>query len=109
MPLFQAHFQIRPSDGALSQQPIRELDLKMKQVIIYRLAIETILAQDNVTKDFEEISVIGSYLNPSMVASITASCISLVVIIILNIIYNWAALVLTEFEVCSQKNSVLIT
>ena len=74
----------------------------MKKVIIYRLAIETILAQDNVTKDFEEISVIGSYLNPSMVASITASCISLVVIIILNIIYNWAALVLTEFEVRSQ-------
>jgi hypothetical protein len=67
-------------------------------VIIYRLAIETILAQDNVTKDFEDISFIGSYLNPSMVASITASCISLVVIIILNIIYNWAALVLTEFE-----------
>ena len=81
----------------------------MKKVIIYRLAIETILAQDNVTKDFEEISVIGSYLNPSMVASITASCISLVVIIILNIIYNWAALVLTEFEVRSQTISVLIT
>ena len=56
------------------------------------------------TKDFEDISFIGSYLNPSMVASITASCISLVVIIILNIIYNWAALVLTEFEVRSQEN-----
>ena len=73
------------------------------KVIIYRLAIETILAQDSMTKDFEDISFIGSYLNPSMVASITASCISLVVIIILNIIYNWAALVLTEFEVRSQE------
>ena len=72
-------------------------------MIIYRLAIETILAQDSMTKDFEDITFIGSYLNPSMVASITASCISLVVIIILNIIYNWAALVLTEFEVRSQK------
>ena len=78
------------------------MNLKIKKVIIYRLSIETILAQENVLKDIEEISAIGRHLNPRMVTSITASCISLVVMITLNIIYKWAAKKLTKYEACSQ-------
>ena len=43
-----------------------------------------------------------------MVTSITASFISLVVIIILNIIYKKAAYILTEFEDCSQVFPYLV-
>ena len=67
-------------------------------VIIYRLAIETFIAKNESVDDALGGSILSEYVDASMIASVSASLISLVVIIVLNFIYNIAALKLTEFE-----------
>ena len=67
-------------------------------VIIYRLAIETLIAKNESVDDIVGGTFLSQYVDASLIASVTASMISLVVIVILNYIYNYAALLLTEFE-----------
>ncbi|CAK8678217.1 unnamed protein product [Clavelina lepadiformis] len=64
-------------------------------VIVYRLAINAIFA---VSLDLSSLGAIGEFATPSLLTTITASLISLIVIMILNKVYEKVALWLTHME-----------
>ena len=73
----------------------------MIAIIVYRLTIEAVIADATLIQDINdsvEDTVLADYLSPSLISSVTASCISLVVIIVLNAIYTVIAGRLTEYE-----------
>lgn len=53
-------------------------------VIVYRLAIKVVFSVAVDFTSIQEVGVIGQFATPQMLTTITASCISLVVIMILN-------------------------
>lgn len=53
-------------------------------VIVYRLAIKAVFAVSVDLTSIQDVGVIGQFATPQMLTTITASCISLVVIMILN-------------------------
>ena len=66
-------------------------------VIVYRLALNALLSDSQLISNIQG-SNIGKFVTPSVVISTTASCISLIVIIVLNFIYQICAVKLTEIE-----------
>ncbi|XP_078455168.1 anoctamin-6-like [Lampetra planeri] len=66
-------------------------------VVVYRLSVFSCLSS-SMPKRVSEIKVIGWLLTPDMVASITASVLNIVVIVLLNIGYDKMAIILTDLE-----------
>lgn len=66
-------------------------------VIVYRLVLNTLLGDNDFVQSIAD-TTIGQFVTPSVVISTTASCISLIVIIALNFIYQLCAVKLTEIE-----------
>uniref|UniRef100_H2YZL6 Anoctamin n=1 Tax=Ciona savignyi TaxID=51511 RepID=H2YZL6_CIOSA len=64
-------------------------------IIVYRLAISAIFA---VSIDLSSLGAIGTFATPAMLTTITASLLSLIVIMLLNKVYEKVALWLTELE-----------
>ena len=72
-------------------------------VIIYRLASESLLSdafQDGHGEHDHEhdVNILFKYFSPSLISSVSASCISLFLIIVLNAIYTVLAKYITNFE-----------
>ena len=70
-------------------------------IIVYRLTVEALLADATFVQgisDSAEDTFLEDYISPSLISSVTASVISLAVIIVLNAIYTVVAGILTEYE-----------
>ena len=65
-------------------------------VIIYRLVLHALIDSEFVESISD--SAVGTVISPSVVISVTASGISLIAIIVLNFVYQIAAVKLTEIE-----------
>uniref|UniRef100_H2YZM2 Anoctamin n=1 Tax=Ciona savignyi TaxID=51511 RepID=H2YZM2_CIOSA len=76
-------------------EPIALQFLYMFAIIVYRLAISAIFA---VSIDLSSLGAIGTFATPAMLTTITASLLSLIVIMLLNKVYEKVALWLTELE-----------
>ncbi|XP_078488512.1 anoctamin-5 isoform X3 [Ciona intestinalis] len=64
-------------------------------VIVYRLAISAIFA---VSVDLSSLGAIGTFATPAMLTTITASMLSLIIIMCLNKVYEKVAIWLTNME-----------
>lgn len=56
-------------------------------VIVYRLAIKAVFAVSVDLTSLQDVGIIGQFATPQMLTTITASCLSLVVIMILNKVF----------------------
>uniref|UniRef100_UPI0037E8E092 anoctamin-6 n=1 Tax=Semicossyphus pulcher TaxID=241346 RepID=UPI0037E8E092 len=70
-------------------------------ITVYRLAAFFAFAQK--TQDLKELEPLKEYVTPQMATSVTASLISFVVIMILNILYERVAIWITDFELPRTK------
>lgn len=66
-------------------------------IIVYRLSV-FIVFSTKLPKNFNGTDPIQKYLTPQTATSITASIISFIIIMILNIIYEKVAIMITNFE-----------
>lgn len=72
-------------------------------IIVYRLAVFFTFSA-NLKIDLKELEPIKGYLTAQMATSVTASIISFVIIMILNILYEKVAIWITDFgEVPSDE------
>ncbi|XP_020494410.2 anoctamin-6 [Labrus bergylta] len=71
-------------------------------IIVYRLAFFAFSSEARV-QDLKELEPLKEYVTPQMATAITASLISFVVIIILNILYERVAIWITDFELPRTK------
>ncbi|KAM6896348.1 anoctamin-6 [Lycodopsis pacificus] len=67
-------------------------------IIVYRLAAFFTFSAKLRTQDLKELEPLKEYVTPQMATSVTASIISVVVIMILNILYERVAIWITDFE-----------
>ena len=66
-------------------------------IIVYRLAAFFAFSTKLRTQDLKELEPLKEYVTPQMATSVTASLISFVVIMILNILYERVAIWITDF------------
>ncbi|NWU99401.1 ANO6 protein, partial [Upupa epops] len=66
-------------------------------VIVYRLSVFLVFS-GTLSQHISRTEVIRKYLTPQTATSVTASLISFVVIMVLNIIYEKVAILITDFE-----------
>ncbi|KAM9705278.1 anoctamin-6 [Menidia menidia] len=67
-------------------------------IIVYRLAVFITFSYNLRKNDLKNLEPIKEYVTPQMATSVTASLISFVVIMILNILYERVAIWITNFE-----------
>lgn len=67
-------------------------------IIVYRLAIKAVFAVTIDLSSVQDVDVIGQFATPQMLTTITASCLSLIVIMLLNKVYEYVAIWLTNLE-----------
>ncbi|XP_032360910.1 anoctamin-6 isoform X1 [Etheostoma spectabile] len=67
-------------------------------IIVYRLAAFFAFSAKLRTQDLKELEPLKEYVSPQMATSVTASLISFVIIMILNILYERVAIWITDFE-----------
>ncbi|XP_077971409.1 anoctamin-5-like isoform X2 [Styela clava] len=67
-------------------------------IIVYRLAIKAIFAVSIDFTQVQDVELIGQFATPQMLTTITASLLSLIVIMVLNKVYEVVALKLTHME-----------
>ncbi|XP_028425965.1 LOW QUALITY PROTEIN: anoctamin-6 [Perca flavescens] len=72
-------------------------------IIVYRLAAFFAFSAKLRTQDLKELEPIKEYVTPQMATSVTASLISFVIIMILNILYERVAIWITDFELPRTK------
>lgn len=66
-------------------------------IIVYRLAAFFAFSARLRAQDLKELEPLKEYVTPQMATSVTASLISFVVIMILNILYERVAIWITDF------------
>lgn len=66
-------------------------------IIVYRLAAFFAFSAKLRAQDLKELEPLKEYVTPQMATSVTASLISFVVIMILNILYERVAIWITDF------------
>ncbi|KAM4569542.1 anoctamin-6 [Odontesthes bonariensis] len=67
-------------------------------IIVYRLAVFITFSYNLRKNDLKNLEPIKEYVTPQMATSVTASLISFVVIMILNVLYERVAIWITDFE-----------
>ncbi|TNN75476.1 Anoctamin-6 [Liparis tanakae] len=67
-------------------------------IIVYRLAAFFAFSAKLRAQDLKELEPLKEYVTPQMATSVTASLISFVVIMILNVLYERVAIWITDFE-----------
>uniref|UniRef100_A0A667X6J4 Anoctamin n=1 Tax=Myripristis murdjan TaxID=586833 RepID=A0A667X6J4_9TELE len=72
-------------------------------IIVYRLAVFFSFSKKLRAQDLKELEPFKEYVTPQMATSVTASIISFVVIMILNILYERVAIWITDFELPRTK------
>uniref|UniRef100_A0A8P4K0L0 Anoctamin n=1 Tax=Dicentrarchus labrax TaxID=13489 RepID=A0A8P4K0L0_DICLA len=72
-------------------------------IIVYRLAVFFAFSAKLRTQDLRELEPLKEYVTPQMATSVTASLISFVVIMILNVLYERVAIWITDFELPRTK------
>ncbi|XP_075967807.1 anoctamin-6 [Anarhichas minor] len=72
-------------------------------IIVYRLAAFFAFSAELRSQDLKELEPLKEYVTPQMATSVTASLISFVVIMILNILYERVAIWITDFELPRTK------
>ncbi|XP_068442664.1 anoctamin-6 [Clinocottus analis] len=72
-------------------------------IIVYRLAAFFAFSAKLRHQDLKELEPLKEYVTPQMATSVTASLISFVVIMILNILYERVAIWITDFELPRTK------
>ncbi|CAL8242190.1 unnamed protein product [Merluccius merluccius] len=72
-------------------------------IIVYRLAVFFAFSAKLRAQDLKELEPLKEYVTPQMATSVTASIISFVVIMILNILYERVAILITDFELPRTK------
>ncbi|XP_037616731.1 anoctamin-6 isoform X2 [Sebastes umbrosus] len=72
-------------------------------IIVYRLAAFFAFSAKLRAQDLKELEPLKEYVTPQMATSVTASLISFVVIMILNILYERVAIWITDFELPRTK------
>ncbi|KAM3859002.1 anoctamin-6 [Diretmus argenteus] len=72
-------------------------------IIVYRLAVFFAFSAKLRAQDLKELEPFKEYVTPQMATSVTASIISFVVIMILNILYEKVAIWITDFELPRTK------
>uniref|UniRef100_A0AAR2JF55 Anoctamin n=1 Tax=Pygocentrus nattereri TaxID=42514 RepID=A0AAR2JF55_PYGNA len=68
-------------------------------VIAYRLAVYAAFASLMKDSPTNKIQLVGSLINPQLATSVTASCINFVIILILNFLYEYVAIWITDMEI----------
>ncbi|XP_028666516.1 anoctamin-6 [Erpetoichthys calabaricus] len=66
-------------------------------IIVYRLSVFFVFAA-KMQHDLKELEPLKEYLTPQMATSVTASIISFIIIMILNMVYEKVAIMITDFE-----------
>lgn len=72
-------------------------------ITVYRLAAFFAFSTKLRTEDLKELEPLKEYVTPQMATSVTASLISFVVIMILNMLYERVAIWITDFELPRTK------
>ncbi|XP_071382280.1 anoctamin-6 [Centroberyx affinis] len=72
-------------------------------IIVYRLAVFFAFSAKLRAQDLKELEPLKEYVTPQMATSVTASIISFVVIMVLNILYERVAIWITDFELPRTK------
>uniref|UniRef100_UPI003AADF8F6 anoctamin-6-like n=1 Tax=Centroberyx gerrardi TaxID=166262 RepID=UPI003AADF8F6 len=72
-------------------------------IIVYRLAVFFAFSAKLRAQDLKELEPLKEYVTPQMATSVTASIISFVVIMVLNILYERVAIWITNFELPRTK------
>ncbi|XP_034019406.1 anoctamin-6 [Thalassophryne amazonica] len=72
-------------------------------IIVYRLAVFFTFSAKMRAQNLKELEPFIEYVTPQMATSVTASIISFVVIMILNILYERVAIWITDFELPRTK------
>ncbi|KAF7662038.1 hypothetical protein LDENG_00247170, partial [Lucifuga dentata] len=72
-------------------------------ITVYRLAVFFAFSAKLRAQDLKELEPFKEYVTPQMATSVTASLISFVVIMILNILYERVAIWITDFELPRTK------
>ncbi|KAM6962138.1 anoctamin-6 [Tautogolabrus adspersus] len=72
-------------------------------IIVYRLAAFFAFSTKLRTQSLKELEPLKEYVTPQMATAVTASLISFVVIMILNILYERVAIWITDFELPRTK------
>lgn len=72
-------------------------------IIVYRLAVFFAFSAKLRSQDLKELEPLKEYVTPQMATSVTASIISFVVIMVLNILYERVAIWITDFELPRTK------
>uniref|UniRef100_A0A8C9YI00 Anoctamin n=1 Tax=Sander lucioperca TaxID=283035 RepID=A0A8C9YI00_SANLU len=72
-------------------------------IIVYRLAAFFAFSTKLRSQDLKELQTLKEYVTPQMATSVTASLISFVIIMILNILYERVAIWITDFELPRTK------
>uniref|UniRef100_A0A4W6CLM8 Anoctamin n=1 Tax=Lates calcarifer TaxID=8187 RepID=A0A4W6CLM8_LATCA len=73
-------------------------------ITVYRLAVFFVFSTKLRTQEIKELEPFKEYVTPQMATSVTASLISFVVIMILNILYERVAIWITDFELPRTKS-----
>ncbi|XP_058237542.1 anoctamin-5b isoform X1 [Hemibagrus wyckioides] len=68
-------------------------------VIAYRLAVYAAFASIMKDSTTSKIQLVGSLITPQLATSVTASCINFVIILILNLLYEYVAIRITDMEI----------
>ncbi|KAL7831102.1 hypothetical protein SRHO_G00306040 [Serrasalmus rhombeus] len=68
-------------------------------VIAYRLSVYAAFASLMKDSPTNKIQLVGSLINPQLATSVTASCINFVIILILNFLYEYVAIWITDMEI----------
>ncbi|XP_015208423.1 anoctamin-6 [Lepisosteus oculatus] len=71
-------------------------------IIVYRLAVFFSFSA-NLRREIKELEPFKEYVTPQMATSVTASIISFIIIMILNIVYERVAILITDFELPRTK------
>lgn len=72
-------------------------------ITVYRLAVFFAFSAKLRAQDLKELEPLKEYVTPQMATSVTASLISFVVIMVLNILYERVAIWITDFELPRTK------
>uniref|UniRef100_A0A3B4TR31 Anoctamin n=1 Tax=Seriola dumerili TaxID=41447 RepID=A0A3B4TR31_SERDU len=72
-------------------------------IIVYRLAVFFAFSKKLRNQDLKQLEPLKEYVTPQMATAVTASLISFVVIMILNILYERVAIWITDFELPRTK------
>uniref|UniRef100_A0A665X1E0 Anoctamin n=1 Tax=Echeneis naucrates TaxID=173247 RepID=A0A665X1E0_ECHNA len=72
-------------------------------ITVYRLAVFFTFSHRLRNQDLKQLEPLKEYVTPQMATSVTASLISFVVIMILNILYERVAIWITDFELPRTK------